>query len=92
MGKPWETHGKPMGKPWENHGKIMGKSWIHDSADLVYFYNDLDYVKLEKNEDGTIKNIIMKNNIPKFKDFNKIIIKYFENDYRLLNLKFKNNK
>jgi hypothetical protein len=72
--------------------KIMGKSWIHDSIDLAYFYNDLDYVKLEKNEDGTIKNIIMKNNIPKFKDFNKIIIKYFENDYRLLNLKFKNNK
>ena len=72
--------------------KIMGKSWIHDSADLAYFYNDLDYVKLDKNEDGTIKNIIMKQNIPKFKDFNKIIITYFENDYTLLNLKFKNNK
>jgi hypothetical protein len=71
--------------------KIMGKSWIHDSVDLAYFYNDLDYVKLDKNEDGTIKNIIMKRNIPKFKDFNKSIIEHFESDYGL-NLKIKNNK
>jgi hypothetical protein len=72
--------------------KIMGKSWIHDSIDLAYFYNDLDYVKLEKNEDGTIRNIIMKKNIPKFKNFNEIIIEHFEDDYTSLNLKIKNNK
>jgi hypothetical protein len=70
--------------------KRMGKSWIHDSIDLAYFYNDLDYVKLDKNEDGTIKNIIMKRNIPKFKNFNKFIIYHFETDN--INLKIKNTK
>jgi hypothetical protein len=57
--------------------KIFGKKWEKDVVDMAYFYNTLKYVSLEKNKNGTIKNINLERKIRGYKNFNKIIITYF---------------
>jgi hypothetical protein len=59
--------------------KFFGIKWEKDVVDIIYFYNTIVNVSLEKNNNGTIKNIILINKIPNYKNFNKIIIEYFRN-------------
>jgi hypothetical protein len=60
--------------------KIFGNKWGKDVVDMAYFYDTLGNVILEKNNNGTIKNIILKNKIKYYKNFNKLIIDYFFNE------------
>ena len=59
--------------------KIFGISWVKDVVDIAYFYNTIGNIKLEKNSNGTIKSIILKNKIRGYKNFNKLITEYFLN-------------
>ena len=60
--------------------KIFGKNWEKDVVDMAYFYNTTNYISLEKNNNGTIKNIILNHKIRRYKNFNKLIIDYFLNE------------
>jgi hypothetical protein len=66
--------------------KIFGKKWKKDIIDIIYFYNTLGNVSIEKNTNGTIKNIILKHKISNYKNFNKLIIDYFYNKYSCNNI------
>ncbi len=57
--------------------KIMGKEWKKNTTDLINFYDLHDYIVVNKNEDGTINNIHMINNIPIFNNFNEYIKEEF---------------
>ena len=59
--------------------KIFGNKWEKDIVDFLYFYDTLGNVILEKNNNGTIKNIVLKHKISYYKNFNKLIIDYFFN-------------
>ena len=60
--------------------KFFGNNWEKDIVDMLYFYDTLGNILLEKNNNGTIKNIVLKNKIRGYKNFNKLIIDYFLND------------
>ena len=60
--------------------KIFGNNWENDVIDIAYFYNTLGYISLEKNSNGTIKNIILNRKINGYKNFNKLIIYNFFNE------------
>jgi hypothetical protein len=66
--------------------KIFGNKWKNDVEDIAYFYESLSdiliyfknsYFKLLKDNYGSIKKIIIKNNIPMFKNFNEFIYNTF---------------
>jgi hypothetical protein len=63
--------------------KIFGKNWINDVVDMLYFYKTImttNKIVLEKNNNGTIKNIKILKKIPYFDNFNKVIIEFFSED------------
>ena len=65
--------------------EIFSSNWGNDIDDIAYFYESLNvkiflnqkHVKLYKNEDGTINKIHILKRIPKYYNFNKEIILYF---------------
>jgi len=68
--------------------KIFGKNWINDVVDMLYFYKTIMTTKkivLEKNINGTIKNIKILKKIPYFDNFNKVIIEFFSEDDNVFN-------
>jgi hypothetical protein len=68
--------------------KFFGKKWGNDIVDIAYFYNDIyrNNIILEKNENGTIKNIICNNALDNI-NINDKIIDYF-NYNKLSNILF----
>ena len=65
---------------------LFGKKWKDDIEDLAYFYESLKYIELIKNEDYTISNLKIINNIPIIKNFNDEIIFNFSDDIFLENV------
>ena len=67
---------------------IFGNNWINDVEDIIYFYDSLKFIALEKSSDGSIKNIIKikKFKIPKLNNFNDIIVDYMESKDYLRNI------
>ena len=68
--------------------KIFGKNWVNDVVDILYFYESImtsNKILIEKNNNGTIKNIKILKKIPYFDNFNKIIIEFFSEEYDAFN-------
>ncbi len=67
---------------------IFGNNWINDVEDIIYFYDSLKFIALEKSSEGSIKNIIKINKfkIPKLNNFNDIIVDYMESKDYLRNI------
>jgi hypothetical protein len=65
---------------------LFGKNWRDDIEDLAYFYESLKYIEIIKNEDYTIANLKIINNIPIIKNFNDYIILNFSDDIYLENV------
>ena len=59
---------------------IFGNNWINDIEDIAYFYETLKYASIQKNKNGTIKNIKINYEIKFFQNFNNEIIDYFGED------------
>jgi hypothetical protein len=65
---------------------LFGNKWKYDIEDLAYFYESLKYIELIKNEDYSISNLKIINNIPIIKNFNEQIIFNFSDDIFLDNV------
>ena len=72
--------------------KFFGKKWSENIIDIAYFYDSLNNVKLEKNENGTIKNLIIKKTFIKLHHtFNDFLHMYYQADNQYFSNKFFNN-
>ncbi len=70
--------------------KIYGKRWAEDIEDIIYFYEELELISLNKNKDHTIDSInvlLKRNNKPiYYKNFNDFIATHFSEGGRLSNI------
>jgi hypothetical protein len=60
--------------------EIFGQKWKYDIEDIAYFYESLKII-LIKNNNGTINNLIIQNDIDVYNDFNTKIQDYFTQNY-----------
>ena len=65
--------------------KIFGNNWSKDIVDMAYFYELLGVI-IDKNENGTIKRIIIKKPITIRNNFNEIINKFFNENIQNINI------
>jgi len=56
--------------------KIINEKWENNIDDIAYFMEDLKLIKIKKNKNGTIKNILVTKR-KKFKNFNEIIYSHW---------------
>ena len=65
--------------------KIFGNNWSKDVVDMAYFYELLGAI-IDKNENGTIKRIIIKKPITIRNNFNEIINMFFNENIQNINI------